>query len=562
MSGYVSIAPNWHEFALQLNFDGSLEAHFGAARRVDQAGGSCVTEFRASGERWVAKLYYQESGIVPPGDRLPTGTAWEFDGVREHRIAIYRHPEEDPLGSDDEAGEQKLNAHIRPRWDGMTMENSDGSRWTMDLPFREGVNVFLRGSNVDAQRYQKLLRGAAGALDLNPSHFRDPHDSSTIQDAARYVRVHCDASGPIHARDGPIVQMGHLLENDRSGFRQIKQNDDDNNGQNLPGFQHAVMLGPKRVREAFPEHSVPVEIKHYYAREALSKPKSDPLRHPKLEVSYQVSKWDDSVGVSPDEIADLQRELDRTLRAVLEDAEVTMTPGADGGPFFEDAYFDAEQEELEESERPPKLNLTRIRNEQESIVIRQLTATGGLSEVEEEALGTLVTDGGEVSPADIAEQHGRHVGSVRRALRRIDDMVEREYGSVSLRSPHVAEMVHDAVQEFREASRSVTEAAGQALLSAERGLSDATSALMTWCAKHGVDVDNRGEAIEAIRLGEIDSDRRRPGDPLRGVRWELREGLKRWLESGRDREAFANATVRWREEDRGRRSLPASAILR
>jgi len=546
-----SIEPAWHEFALQLNFAGSIEAHFGAARIVDQSGGSRVTEFTASGERWTAKLYYQESAICDPGDVLPTGTAWEFDGVREHRIQIQRHGEEDPVG------EQKLNAHIRPRWDGMRVEQSNGSRRKLDVPFREGVNVVLSGSNVDAQRYQPLLRGAATALGLNPGHFRDPHDSSTVRDGERYVRVHCDASGPIHARDGPIAQMGHLLETDRSGYRKVVQNDDNDHGENLPGYYHTVTLGPSRVREAFPEHTVPVEIKHYYAREALSRSKDDPLRHPKLGVSYQVSRWDGSVGVSPDELADLEHELDRTLRAVLEDAGVTMTPGAGGGPFVEDAYFDADLSELEESEQPPKLNLTRIRNEQESIVIRQLTANGGLSEVEEEALGTLVTDGGEVSPADIAEEHSRHVGSVRRALRRIDDMVEREYGSVSLRSPHVAEMVHDAVQQFREASRSVTEAAGQALLSAERGLSDATSALMTWCAKHGVDVDSRGEAIEAIRLGEIDSDRRRRGDPLRGVRVELREGLRRWLEAGRDREAFTSATVRWREEGRGSRSLGA-----
>lgn len=547
-----SIEPTWHEFALQLNYAGSLEAHFGAARVVDQSGGSRVTEFTASGERWVAKLYYQDSNICDPGDELPTGTAWEFDTVREHRIAIHRH------GDEDDVGEQKLNAHIRPRWDGMWLEKSDGSRRKLEIPFSEGVNVFLRGSNVDAQRYQSLLRGAAMELGLNPSHFRDPHDSSTIQDAARYVRVHCDASGPIHARDGPIAQMGHLLENDREGYREIKQNDDDGHGQNLPGYRHAVTLGPKRVREAFPEHSAPVEVKHYYAREAFSKSKDDPLRHPKLEVSYQVSRWDDAVGVSPDEIQDLQRELDRTLRAVLEDAEVTMTPGAGGGPFVEDAYFDAELTELDERDRPPKLNLTRIRNEQESIVVRQLTATGGLSDVEQEALETLVTDGGKVAPADIAEEHGRHVGSVRRALRRIDDMVEREYASVSLRSPHVAEMVHDAVQEMQEASRKVTEAAGQALLSAERGLSDATSALMTWCAKHGVDVDNRGEAIEAIRLGKVE--RRGPaGSPkLRGVRMKLRAGLEAWTDAGRDAEAFKSATVRWREEGRGTRSLPVS----
>ena len=551
---YESVSPVWHEHSQQLNFAGSLEAHFAAVRILDESGGSRVTEFRASGERWLAKLYYQDSGIVDPGDVLPTGTAWEFDGVREHRIQIRRHPEEDDVG------QQKINAHIRPRWEGMQVEKSDGSRRTLDLPsgFREGVNVRLSGSNVDALRYQPLLRGAASALDLNPSHFRDPHDSSSVQDGERYVRIHTDASGPVHARDGPISQMGHLLENDRSGYRKVVQNDDNDHGEQLPGYYHTVTLGPNRVREAFPEHSAPVEVKHYYAREALSRPKSDPLRHPKLGVSYQVSRWDGKVGVSPDDLADLERELDRTLRAILEDAGVTMTPGASGGPFVEDAYFDANREQLPEGERPPELNLTQIRNEQESIVIRQLTTNGGLSPVEEEALGTLVTDGGRVSPADIAEEHGRNVGSVRRALRRIDDMVDREYGSVSLRSPHVAEMVHDAVQEMREASRKVTEAAGQALLSAERGLSDATSALMTWCAKHGVDVDTRGDAIEAIRLGKVERRGKSSKGKLAGVRSHLRAGLEAWTGAGRDAEKFKNATVRWREEGRGRRTLPVA----
>jgi len=108
------------------------------------------------------------------------------------------------------------------------------------------VNVRLSGSNVDLFRYQSLLRSAALALDLNPSHFRDPHDSSSVQDAARYVRVHEDASGPVHARDGPIAQLSHLLEDDRSGYRKVVQNDSNDHGEKLPGYYHTVTLGPER----------------------------------------------------------------------------------------------------------------------------------------------------------------------------------------------------------------------------------------------------------------------------------------------------------------------------
>jgi len=130
-----------------------------------------------------------------------------------------------------------------------------------------------------------------------------------------------------------------------------------------------------------------------------------------------------------------------------------------------------------------------------------------------------------------------------------------EYGSVSLRSPQVAEMVHDAVQEMREASSKGTKATGQALLSAVRGLSDAISALMTWCAKHGVEIDTRGDLPGR-------SPGRRPDDAPRGVRMELRRGLEAWTNAGRDAAKFRAAEVRWREEGRGTRTSRANSIRR
>jgi len=238
---------------------------------------------------------------------------------------------------------------------------------------------------------------------------------------------------------------------------------------------------------------------------------------------------------------------------VLGEAGVEDTPGADGGPFVPDAYFDAE---IGEHEQPPELNLTRIRNEQESIVVRTLSKVGGFSPVEHETLETLVTDGGEVSPLDVAEEHGRHVGSVRRAIRRMEEMFSREYGEVSLRSPFVAELVQDAVEQYRNASETLAEVTGQALLDAERGVSSAASALRAWCSKHGVEVDSRGEAIEKIRMGEVPRTGR---DGLRTLRVELLRGLEAWKDAGRDREDFLAAEVRWRDEKIGRRTMPLSS---
>jgi len=41
-----------------------------------------------------------------------------------------------------------------------------------------------------------------------------------------------------------IAGLAHLLENDRQGFRKLVQNDDDEQGRNLPGYYHTVTLGP------------------------------------------------------------------------------------------------------------------------------------------------------------------------------------------------------------------------------------------------------------------------------------------------------------------------------
>ncbi|MDS0297770.1 MarR family transcriptional regulator [Halogeometricum sp. S1BR25-6] len=547
------VEPSWHEVSANFLYDEhGLAPFFAADRRVKQGGGSQTAEFRDDGERWVVRLYYQNSGIVHPGPRTPTGTEFRLDEMREYRLAVSRHAEEDPTG------QQSFNAHLAPRWSGMEVENARGQHRTLDVPIQEGINVKVSGSNIDIFRYEELLRQAAEAVGINGRYFEEPHEYSNVQDAERYVRIHCDASGPVHARDGPIAKMGHLLEHDRTGYRKVVQNDDDSHGRNLPGYYHTVTLGPRRVREAFPSHRFPVEVKHYYAREARSKSKDDSLRHPKVGVSYQVSRWDGKIGVTDEDLEELRRQLDRTLHSVLIDAGLNPTPSSDGADatYVPDPYFPADVDE--DAEEPPSLDLSHIRHEQESIVVRALT--DGLSPVEWESLKTLVSDGGTVSPKDIAARHGRHEESVRRALRRMSEMVEREYGSVSLKSTYVAELVYDAVQEAeasRESFKRAAETAGKALASAKRGLDERTSALLAWCARYDVEVDSRGDAVQRIRLGELDRDS--DADPAMLVK----RAYELWTDARQDVAAFRSAVVEYRRpEDRGVRTVEAWRLLR
>lgn len=529
VTSYIKLAP--HEFAANYLFAANgLTPFFAADSQVKAGGGSQRSEFLDLGERWTVTLYYQDSNVVYPGSRLPTGTEWRLDEMREFRLKIKRHREEDPVG------QQSFNAHITPRWQGMQVEKRDGTIIEYSVPdqIHEAINVNVKGSNIEFERYTHLLQSAAIAVGIRGEYFGQPHEFSNIQDAERCVRIHEDASGPVHARDGPIASMGHLLESDRQGYRKVVQNDDDDHGRNLPGYYHTVTLGPRRIRDAFPDHSLPKEIKHYYAREALSQGEDSPLAHPKVGASYQVSRWDEKLGVTPEDLTKLEHELDQTVLSILADAGIDVAPSHGSGPFVPDAYFDAET--TEDGPNPIGLDLTHVRSTQESVVIRHLA--DGLSPVQWESIQTLVTDGGVVSPADIADEHGRHVESVRRALRGIDDLVIREYAKVSLRSTYVAELVHDAVQEAEDAVRRAAETGAKAIRAAEQGMGETMSVFIAWAARHGVDVDDavgRRDARMKLRFGE----------PGKETRRAIREGFGIWKDAGLPTERFRMAQIQF-----------------
>ncbi|AEM58416.1 hypothetical protein HISP_14420 [Haloarcula hispanica N601] len=526
----IGLAPHELHANLLFNSDG-LAPFFALDSEVKAGEGSKCGEFLQDGERWVVRLSYQDSNIVHPGGRTPQGTDWQLQTMREYRLKVARHPEEDSVG------QQDFVAHVAPRWPGMQGERDDGSRIEIPVPdgFGEGVNVRVKGSNIEFHRYPELLQRAAVEIGVTGRYFQEPHPYSNVQDAEKYARVHRDASGPVHARDGPIAAMGHLLESDRRGYRKIVQNDDDERGRNLPGYYHTATLGPKRIREAFPDHHLPKEVKHYYAREALSVPDDHPLSHPKVGSSLQASLLDDDETVRWRDLEKLERELDQTVLSVLADAGIDIAPSG-SGPFVEDSYFEPEVDHS--GPEPVGLDLTRVEQKQESVVVRHLS--DGLSPVQWEALEMLVADGGQVAPADIADEYGRHVESVRRALREMEDLVISDYADVSLRSEYVAEMVHAAVDEAREATRRAVDTAAKAAEAVERGLENTMSAFIAWAARHGVDVNDAREAQMTLRFGEIEKHGK-----------AIREGFRVWKDAGMPEERYRQAQVQLADGSRG-----------
>jgi hypothetical protein len=409
------IDPQEHEYTANINYDNGLGAWFALDSVVKQHDGSYETETDALGETWDVTLYYQDSGILPPRDGMtPNGTPIEHDQIREFRIRVE---------AQDDLGEKKANFHIRPRWSKMKVENDEGDQHELSIPRtlvneNDAVNVRVSGSNINCENYGDLLMCAASAVDVSAHHFRESyrHETSNIQDGALYVRVDKDSSGPVHARTGPLASLAHVMQPDREGYRKLVQNDSNERGRQLAGYYHAVTLGLQRVREIFPDHALAVEAKHYYAREAHSRPDSDPLSHPKVEVAYQASRTDETLHLTDENLAQLREELTEWLYAILADAGLDLR--ANENVYVEDEYFSVENATTTAS--VVDLNLNEIRHEQETIVNRHLvdmTPTG------RECLKELVSDGGQVSPQDLAEATGRHQDSVYDALARMNDLV-------------------------------------------------------------------------------------------------------------------------------------------
>lgn len=521
----IETAP--HEFTVNYNFAGGLDPYFAFDAVVKQHNGSTTAKFDHNGELWKATVYYQDSGIVNPGETTPYGTAFHLDELREFRLSVE--------STGDSVGQRSFNAHIRPRWDGMAVENDQGGEHQLNIPFNEGVNVRIAGSNIEFLEYIELLQQAAGALCIRRSYFANPHASSNVQQAERYVRLSKDESGPVHARDGPLARVGHLLESDRHGTRRTEQTDMNGDGEQSPGYRHQAGVDEVRIQEVWPNHALPKQLKHYYAREHKSMPSDHPLSHPKVGAIYYPTLWRDSnqkLGVSPSDLQQLTEELDEAVLGILHDAGIPVTTTA---PFVEDAYFDSE---LSDRQRQVvELPLQNIKERQESVVISNIA--DGMSPVEWEALEVLMTDGGEVTPTDIAESGGYHIDSVYRALNRIDQMIQHEYDSVELHSSYVGELVHDAVTNAKGRTRDAVEAGAKALAAAERGLDQRTSAFIAWASQHCKSWRENEDGV-TIDFGEVEADTL--ADARQDIRQELRKGKRLWDE-------MRNDGMKWRLGD-------------
>jgi len=460
------------------------------------ADGKPTGTFEAGGETWRVCLDYDDQPIVP----------WDAPQYRLETAYLYRVYfvcEDETYDGERADRSQRVKGGtitFRPRWPDMKRrekadDDGDGE-WNGPITDVDGymdlgvpyVDAQVQGSNIDFDRYSQLLAEAAAAFGIPRRYFHEFHRTSNVTDAAVYSRPKRSESGPIYAVDGPIARMHSLLESDRSGYRKHVEDN-----RERPGDYVASVVDDGRAGKVIRGHEIGKEVKHYYMKDPDNYDPDEFGWHPKLEIGYQTSVTDRTVYWDRDDDEldrhDLRRELEELLVNVLDWSGLDLTGGEQ---YQKDAYFkpdDRERRSLKLVDCP----LPEIESQQEQTIMR---LWGDMNPSDRAVVDTLLTDGGEISPQDAADETGFCYDTILRAVDRLEGFVEHTYGELAIESDYAAQAmlkrVRSAEEQFR---RSIGSTAMQV---ADDAQGVETDALERFVRNYDVGIDESRDDCRAL----------------------------------------------------------------
>ena len=461
------IDPQPHEFHAYLKWncadlDNPLRSYFGLrslqGEHDFEEHGRLKTTAEIAGKEWSVEFGFKKSGLAPRDD-----PSFRLDEVREYLVYVY------PKGYStwgDAKSEARKRAYFRlsPRWP--DIETKEGNRSMSNPCDIEGYDVEVEGSNWAFEMYPDVLQSALGSLaerqgfrfnSLTPIHPEDfendrIHSSSNIVDGELYVRVAKGETGEVIAYDGTLHRISLLLAGDREGYTKSVRDD-----RECPGYYHTATIDSRRAGELVGGHELAKEFKHYYMRNPDAV-EGTVLENPKIGVSFQNSIHNDTLYW--DDLDAMVTELDEALLNVLEWSDIPSRP--DGQMYVADDYF-----QVTGTSRWRKLlpdRLPRIESKQDD----QLFATATqMNATDTELVDTLLTDGGETSPKELAQSIGVHLDTVYRALKRLSPLVDHTYGEVQLGSKYIAQELTGYIDSVSNSIQSGLENALDGLTRAE-----------------------------------------------------------------------------------------------
>ncbi|RDZ38762.1 AsnC family protein [Haloferax sp. Atlit-47N] len=516
------LLPQEHEFSAYLKWDDALSAYFGLVSLYKmhdfEEYGRLRTGFDYDGDEWSIEFGYADNpGLAVPDDDADLGRYdWRLEDVPEFTIHIYPGAYQS-FGEAKADNRKRAYFRVRPRWPGV--ESKSGQ--TIPNPHGIlGVDVETRGSYFEFTDYPTLLYQALDELHERQTEFgwssfteirpetcspENIHKSSNITDAELYVRGKKGETGGVFAIDGTLHRLSMILGRERRGYAKSVRDD-----RKCRGYYHTATICAMRAAEVVGGHELPKEFKHYHVRNPDAV-EGTVLENPKIGVSYQNSLYDDTLRFN--DVDRLYRELDEALLNVLNWSDLPTTP--DHQKYVADDYFEADGEA-----RMVKVienQLPRIAQQQDD-EIRKFAVAGNMNETDVALVDELVTDGGNVSPADLADRIGKDISTVYSALKRLGELVIHEYGHVELASKHIANGIVEHIESAKRTVECTLEEAAADIIRADTyGESD--DPWSHWL-RHWVRNRKDGEYRERLELA--------PQKSRSEIRRLIRSGVNAW----------------------------------
>ena len=477
-----------------------------------------------NGEVWTVSLSYQMGGVAPrPDDRV------DGDRLYELRIGAYGR------------GQRKANYLIQPRFEDMRHYETGE---TISTPFdhideSEGVNVRFSGSNLEPNDYTKLLPQFVQALaskaniGVNKRYLATRvHKMSNITTYERYIRINRRWSSKLVGRTGSIHRLIQLYAEEVGSEFELKVNNNE-----TVGYNTRAVLSKQDAQQLIPRHRYGKQIKHYHPKHVRTNGNGDSLYHPKVGVLLKKSL--NSQSFAWNDRKRLRREIDETLINVLYWGDVPVRP--DSTTFISDDHFEVSASDREVSlfsDPTPEMKAS-----QEALLV---TTLRDLTDSDMQVLDSLVTDGSQQHPQELANNTGLSISTIYRALQRLKGIIQNNAATVSFISQKVAQEISGVVERMEHQIGNAADCVANLLNIEIR--SGASSAWDKFCNRHAAKIIGQVDEVDGqtLRIDTLLSRLRSAPEPL--LSDVLHDALDAWNADGRDVLYLQNLRLKWRNE--------------
>ena len=558
---HVATAP--HEMKATLWYPGTLAPYWALSGAMlgPPFEGSDAFEFTlptADGgrpETWEFDVYYQQ-GKIKPADRFDLDAS---AGMYEWRL----------VGRGD--GHRKATFHVRPRFAGMKhVDTGDPIKtpWVQLWPSLdddpdadvEGVDVVADGSNVEPDLSPRILVDVVDGIvaeagrrwqkrHLDPTRIDGDHSNISVFE--RYVRLNRDMAKKLTHKGGYFWRLMYHLAGEAGTKMEYRV---DNT--KIVGYNHRVLL-PREAIKRLPGQKYGKQLKVYQPEHVRKKDPDDPLFSPKFGALFKKGRNDEnSIRLNRSSVAwnhrdTLTDELEATIINTLEHAGV---PTDSRVAFVADDHFQAVT-----TDRPVEIHrdvTPELEAEQEAVLVRTFR---DLTDADLDVLEQIVADGGRAHYTDVAEDTGRGVSTIYRALDRMDGLLESDNGFVRARSQKVVDELRELLAVTDDQVMAAAKAAGRMLEIDDRHLERTGAAFQKWLARYAGELIEDDTGKVRLKVDSILSRIRSGSAPYLGD--VLAEGREAWARLGRDPVEYRQAVVEYTSPQGERRREYIGAAL-